>query len=441
MAAFPSPLSLDFAPASAYCLEKRMSFGIGLSQAALSYLARPLEELTLKAVLPPRLNLWVAAVFAALAVGGTPAIAADAPAPFVIPGVLPLTGPVAFLGTTIVSTLKLVEAKVNAEGGINGRPVHFDIHDDQSSPQVAVQMTTQLLAEKPSTIFGSTVAGLCAAMEPLFKSGPVQYCLSPAIHPAAGSYIFSASFSTHEQYSAMLRYLRERKLTRIATISTIDATGQDGDAEIAANLKDPANAALQIVDAQHFTGGDPSVAAQMAHIKAAHPDALMVSTTGVQLGTVFRALIDAGLEIPVTSGSGNISVPLLTQLGSVLPKELLFAGSQFLVGPGKPSDPTYKPILAYTNAINAAHINNDLFSALGWDPAFLLVDAYRKLGTNATADQIRDWLESQRRYAGVSGTYNFSKPGAVQRGLSSDDVQMVRWMPATKSWAFASMKG
>jgi len=395
----------------------------------------------LKAILRFRLNAYIVAVIAGLAVAGTPALAADAPAPFVITGVLPLTGPIAFLGSTIVSTLKLVEAKVNAEGGINGRPVHFDIHDDQSSPQVAVEATTQLLAAKPSAIIGSTVAALCAAMEPMMKNGPVQYCLSPAIHPAAGSYIFSASFSTHEQYSAMLRYLRERKLTRIATISTIDATGQDGDAEIAANLKDPANASLQIVDAQHFNNGDPSVAAQMAHIKAARPDALMVSTTGVQLGTVLRALIDAGLEVPVTSGSGNISVPLLTQLNAVLPKELLFAGSQFLVGPGKPSDPTYKPISAYLSAINAAHINNDLFSALGWDPALLLVDAYRKLGTNATPDQIRDWLESQRRYAGVSGTYNFSKAGAVQRGLSSDDVKMVRWLPATKSWAFASIKG
>jgi branched-chain amino acid transport system substrate-binding protein len=389
-------------------------------------------------VLP--LRLLSALVLAGLAVVGTPALAADAPTPFVIPGVLPLTGPVAFLGTTIVSTLRLVEAKVNAEGGINGRPVHFDIRDDQSSPQVAVQMTQQILADKPSAIIGSTVAGMCAAMEPLMKNGPTQYCLSPAIHPSLGSYIFSASFSTHEQYSAILRYLRDRKLTRIATISTIDATGQDGDAEIAANLKDPANASLQIVDAQHFTGGDPSVAAQMAHIKASRPDALMISTTGVQLGTVFRALIDAGLDIPVTSGSGNISVPLLTQLNAVLPKELLFAGSQFLAGPGKPSDPTYKAIVAYTNAINAAHINNDLFSALAWDPASLLVEAYRKLGTNASAVQVRNYIESQRRWPGISGIYNFSKPGAIQRGLSSDDVQMVRWMPATKSWALISAK-
>ncbi len=173
----------------------------------------------------------------------------------------------------------------------------------------------------------------------------------------------------------------------------------------------------------------------MAHIKASHPDALMVSTTGVQLGTVFRALIDAGLDIPVTSGSGNISVPLLTQLSAIMPKELLFAGSQFLVGPGKPSDPTYKPILAYTNAINAAHIVNDNFTALAWDPALLLVDAYRKLGTSASADQVRDFIESQRRWPGISGIYNFSKPGAIQRGLARDDVQMVRWMPATKSWA------
>lgn len=395
----------------------------------------------LKAVLPPRLKLLAAVALTGLAIAGTPALAADAPAPFVIPGVLPLTGPVAFLGTTIVSTLRLVEAKVNAEGGINGRPVKFDIRDDQSSPQVAVQTTNQIIAEKPSAMIGSTVAGLCAAQAPLMGSGPTQYCLSPAVHPAAGSYVFSASFSTHEQYSAMVRYLREsRKITRIATISTIDATGQDGDAEVAAALKDPANASVQVVDAEHFTVGDPSVAAQMAKIKAANPQALVVSTTGVQLGTVFRAMIDSGLDIPVTSGSGNISVPLLTQLNAVLPKELLFAGSQFLAGPGKPSDPTYKAIVAYTNAITAAKINNDLFTALAWDPALLLVEAYRKLGTNATAEQVRAYIAGQRRWSGISGTYNFTKPGAAQRGLSADDVMMVRWMPATKTWSLLSAK-
>ncbi len=79
---------------------------------------------------------------------------------------------------------------MNAEGGIKGRPVHFDIRDDHSSPQVAVQTTQLILAEKPSAIIGSTVVALCAAMEPLMKNGPTQYCLSPAINPAAGSYIF-----------------------------------------------------------------------------------------------------------------------------------------------------------------------------------------------------------------------------------------------------------
>ncbi len=56
----------------------------------------------MKAALPLRSNVLAAIFLAGLGVLGTPALAADAPAPFVIPGVLPLTGPLAFLGTTIV---------------------------------------------------------------------------------------------------------------------------------------------------------------------------------------------------------------------------------------------------------------------------------------------------------------------------------------------------
>src|SRR5271156_5317724 len=64
--------------------------------------------------------------------------------PLVVPTILPLTGPVAFFGQAVANTLRLVEEKVNREGGIRGRSLHFDVRDDQGNPVVAVQITQQL---------------------------------------------------------------------------------------------------------------------------------------------------------------------------------------------------------------------------------------------------------------------------------------------------------
>lgn len=376
-----------------------------------------------------------------LAGGG---VASSAPAsgdPFNIPTILPVTGPVAFLGQSIISTLRLVEAKVNREGGIRGRPVHFDVKDDQGSPQIAVQVTEQVLAAKPSAIIGSTLVALCTAMEPLTRSGPVEFCLSPGVHPAYGAYLFSAGFSSQEQARAIIRNLRSRKLLRVAVISSTDSTGQDGDRELDAALKTPDGAGITLVEQQHFNTADQSVAAQMARVKAGNADALIAWTTGLQFGTVLRAYNDAGLSIPVMSNNGNASVVLLDQLAQYLPKDLSFAGVEFLAGPGKRSDPTFKQISDYVAAIKSANLQNDLFVGLGWDPALMLVEAYRKLGTDATPAQLRDYLLGIHRWAGINGVYDFSPGEGTQRGLTTADVYMLRWSPPNRKWLLVSRRG
>ena len=65
--------------------------------------------------------------------------------PFDIDVVIPLTGSAAFLGASEKQSVALVEKIVNTEGGITGRPVHFVFHDDQTNPQVAVQLVDDII--------------------------------------------------------------------------------------------------------------------------------------------------------------------------------------------------------------------------------------------------------------------------------------------------------
>ena len=102
--------------------------------------------------------------------------------------VLPETGGASFVGLGQKDSLEALAAYVNENGGIKGETLHFVFHDDQTSPQVAVQLTSQILSEHPAVVMGSSLVGECLAMAPLMKEGPVQYCLSPAIHPKEGSY-------------------------------------------------------------------------------------------------------------------------------------------------------------------------------------------------------------------------------------------------------------
>ncbi len=75
-----------------------------------------------------------------------------------------------------------------------------------------MQLANDLIAQKPAVMLGSSLVATCRAIAPLMKDGPVDYCLSPGIHPDAGSYVFTASVSTLDLANALVRYFRLQRL-------------------------------------------------------------------------------------------------------------------------------------------------------------------------------------------------------------------------------------
>ena len=143
-----------------------------------------------------------------LAATPAPAVSAD---PYEITVSLPLTGQASFLGKEAMETLQIIEASVNKSGGIGGRPLHFTPVDDQSSPQIGLQLATLAMARKDAIILGPSLTAVCDAVAPLFlKDGPVDYCFSPGTHPPAGGFVFGAGPLTTDAQIAAIRYYHER---------------------------------------------------------------------------------------------------------------------------------------------------------------------------------------------------------------------------------------
>ena len=63
--------------------------------------------------------------------------------------ILPLTGNASFLGREQQDLLRILEPAINKGGGIAGRTLRFVFHDDQTSPQVALQLANEVLASHP----------------------------------------------------------------------------------------------------------------------------------------------------------------------------------------------------------------------------------------------------------------------------------------------------
>ena len=159
-----------------------------------------------------------AVALASLAQTAPAARAAD---PYDVDVVLPLTGAASFLGQGQRDALDALTASLKASGGVELR---FAYRDDQTSAQVAVQLTASLLQKKPAVVIGSSVVGPCLAMAPLMRE-TTQYCMSPGMHPKVGSHVFSASADSRDQIAAVVRYYRMKGWTKLAVLDTTDASG------------------------------------------------------------------------------------------------------------------------------------------------------------------------------------------------------------------------
>jgi branched-chain amino acid transport system substrate-binding protein len=364
-----------------------------------------------------------------------PAAAVD---PYEINAILPQSGNGAFLGSAQMVSLKILEDAVNKRGGVAGRPLKFVYLDDQSSPQNAVQLTNGIIAKKAALMVGSTLVSICSAQAPLVKDGPLLYCFSPAVHPPAGSFMFTAGTSTTDMLQASMRFFRAKGWTKIAILASTDATGQDVDNNMAQMLALPENKTVSVVAHEHYNASDVSVAAQIARIKNSGAQAMIAWTVGGPLATIFNGMQSSGLDIPVLATPGNMTYVQMKQYASFLPKELYFPGSASFAPEQLPNGPEKRAVTAYLDAFRAIGVRPDQGHLFVWDPVLILVDALNKLGPNATPQQLRDYVTAYHG-TGVFGTYNFAK--IPQRGIGVDSVIMVRWSPEKDTWVGVSKAG
>ncbi len=175
----------------------------------------------------------------------------------------------AFLGKSEQQSLQQYEKLVNSTGGIHGKPLKFVFHDDQSSPQLAVQLANQVKATNPPVILGSALVALCNAMAPLMKEGPLLYCFSPGITVSLGSFVYSTSISTKELAAALLRYFGRKGWKKVALITSTDATGQDANRNFKSLVGSEGHKDVELVAEAQFNPTDVSASAQIQRLKGA----------------------------------------------------------------------------------------------------------------------------------------------------------------------------
>lgn len=360
--------------------------------------------------------------------------------PFEIHAILPMTGGGGFLGKNEAITLQAFENRTNAMGGIGGRPIKFVIHDDASNPQVAVQLASELVAQKVSVMLGASLAATCSAQAPITKNGPLAFCLSNAVNPPPQSFMYATLVTTADHVIAGMRYCRSKNLRRVAMIVSTDTSGQQGERDIDGALALEENKSMTLVDREHFNVTDLTVAAQLSRIKAVKPDLIVIWTTGVAAGTVLRGLSEAGLEdVPVLISPGNATYAQMEQYAQFLPKQLYFTLPAAMLPDRVTDRATRAAIRELRDAMAPLSGKIDISVTAAWDSSLIVMSAFKKLGLNASAEQLRAYVANLKAFTGTAGRYDF--PKIPQRGIGEDSEYVGRWDPTKGTWVSVSKAG
>ena len=162
-------------------------------------------------------------------------------------------------------------------------------------------------------------------------------------------------------------------------------------------------------------------------------------SAGTATGVLLHGLHDTGVDIPVACGNGNMIYEQLNGYASFLPKTLLFPGRRSLVlDPSTPAA-VHKVEATYFDAFKAAGVRPNLATTLNWDPAMLIVDGLKKLGPDATAEQLNDFIQKTKGWIGINGSYDYTD--GSQRGVGIDGVVIDRWDAAKDDFVVVSKAG
>jgi branched-chain amino acid transport system substrate-binding protein len=229
--------------------------------------------------------------------------------PVVIGVVLSLTGPAASIGQSTLAGINVEVDRINAQGGMLGRPVKIETRDDGSDAQKAGLAGRELLnlpnivAIVPSDLSTNALAILPLATEKKVLS------VTPAVAPdvfdtSKFPYSFSITFPSKANTDAVLHLAKKEGKKAIGIVSTDDAAGHD----FVNKVNDLAGSqGLNVVGSEVFSNTAKDVTAQLQQLRDKKADALVAYAPGTAIGVLMKGLENLAWDVDVLGTVATIT--------------------------------------------------------------------------------------------------------------------------------------
>ena len=299
------------------------------------------------------------------------------------------SGDLASYGLPSVNAAKLVAAKINAAGGINGAMVEVVAQDDQCKPEQATNAATKMISDEVKIVLGHICSGATKAAMPIYLDAKIVVMSPSATNPPltqSGDFpnFFRTIAPDDAQAALEVSFVKGLGLKKIAVIHDKGDYGK-GFASFCKTYIE-AEEGMEVALFEGVTPGAVDYSAVVQKIKGSGADAVIFGGYHPEASKIVSSMRKKGIEIPFLSDDGVKDETFIKVAGK-------YADGVYATGP---MDFSHNPIFQEALAAHKAEFGSDPgpFFTEAYSAALALLKAVENAGST-DYDKVIDALHNK----------------------------------------------
>lgn len=311
-----------------------------------------------------------------------------------IGNIVPYSGPVSAFGTIGKSAAAYI-AKVNADGGVNGRKINFVSVDDAFTPSKTVEQTRKLVEQdEVFAVFLPVGTSHNLAIQRYLNAKKV-----PQLFVGSGATMWGDiktnpwTIGWQPTYNAEARafaqhIMESKPNAKVAVLMSNDDFGKDNLKGLLEGFGDKAKSL--IVTQQTYETSDPTIDSQIVSMKGSGADALIIFATPKFAAMAIKKAGEIGWNPQRYLSSVSVSVGAVLKPAGLDVSKGVVSATYFRdpTDPATQATPEYKEYAAILKQYHPSGDPTDSLNLIGYSSAQTLVQTLKQAGDNLTRENV-----------------------------------------------------
>ena len=309
--------------------------------------------------------------------------------------IIPLTGPISFIGDLIKEGMELAVEEVNEKSAENGFRLEIVYGDNKGAPKHTISTIQRNINIDEIKLFLVAPTPACMAVTAIVDKAKV-IMFAGSTHPYItdkSEYIFRTCASNAEENNLLIKYAESNGIESVGALFVEDDFGLSA----ISYFQEHFNGRVIIQEA--YDRRNTEFRPQILKIRHAEPEAVLIQGYGIAIPTILKQMAELGVDRPILGNLGFVHPPVVRALKNLpadFVKRMTF------------SSPVFSQ--KFTHLIeNKFSMKPDLAQAYGYDFIIIIAREIKKHGLDV--DKIKKSILQIKNYSGAFEKISFSPNG------------------------------